>query len=54
MRILCAVTLPLLLGEWGVYISEIAAWIGAAVLLMWGYYRRIRLLESARRTAPAA
>ena len=54
MRILCAVTLPLLLGEWGVYISEIAAWIGAAVLLMWGYYRRISLLESARRAAPAA
>lgn len=45
MRILCAVVLPLFLGEWGIYLSEIAAWIGAAVLLMWGYYRRIHRLE---------
>jgi len=45
MRILCAVTLPFLIGEWGVYISEIAAWVAAAVLLMWGYYRRIHSLE---------
>ncbi len=45
MRIACAVLLPLLLGEWGIYISEIAAWGGAAVLLIWGYYRRVRLLE---------
>jgi hypothetical protein len=33
-------------GEWGVYIAEIAAWGGAAVLLMWGYYRRMRALEA--------
>ncbi len=46
MRILCALILPAFLGEWGVYIAEIAAWVGAAVLLMWGYYRRIRLLEA--------
>jgi len=45
MRIACAVALPWLLGEWGIYLSEIAAWGGAAVLLMWGYYRRIHLLE---------
>ncbi len=45
MRIACAVILPRFLGEWGVYISEIAAWGGAAVLLIWGYYRRIRVLE---------
>lgn len=45
MRILCALILPGLMGEWGVYIAEIAAWGGAAVLLMWGYYRRMRLLE---------
>ena len=45
MRIGCAVALPLFLGEWGVYLSEIAAWGGAAVLLMWGYYRRIHMLE---------
>ena len=45
MRILCAVVLPRVMGEWGIYLSEIAAWIGAAVLLMWGYYRRIHRLE---------
>ena len=49
MRILCALLLPLLLGEWGVYIAEIAAWIGAAILLIWGYYRRIRQLSSGMR-----
>ena len=46
MRILCALVLPGLMGEWGVYIAEIAAWGGAAVLLMWGYYRRMRMLEA--------
>ena len=45
MRILCAVVLPLFMGEWGIYLSEIAAWVGAAVLLMWGYYHRIHQLE---------
>lgn len=45
MRILCAVVLPLFMGEWGIYLSEIAAWIGAAVLLMWGYYHRIHQME---------
>ena len=48
MRILCALILPGLIGEWGVYTAEIAAWGGAAVLLMWGYYRRMRALEAAR------
>lgn len=47
MRIGCALLLPLLMGEWGVYTAEIMAWGGAAVLLMWGYYRRIRILEQA-------
>ena len=46
MRIGCALLLPLIVGEWGVYIAEIAAWGGAAVFLMWGYYRRMRLLEA--------
>ena len=45
MRILCALLLPRLIGEWGVYFAEIAAWIGAAVLLIWGYYHRIHRLE---------
>lgn len=45
MRILCAVVLPLFMGEWGIYLSEIAAWVGAALLLIWGYYHRIHQLE---------
>ncbi len=49
MRILCALVLPLFMGEWGIYLSEIAAWGGAAVLLMWGYYRRIRLMAPRQR-----
>ncbi len=46
MRILCALLLPRVIGEWGVYFAEIAAWIGAAILLMVGYYHRIHVLES--------
>lgn len=46
MRIGAALILPMIIGEWGVYFAEILAWIGAAVLLIWGYYRRIRLLEA--------
>ena len=42
--------LPALIGEWGVYFAEIAAWIGAAVLLMIGYYHRLHLLERSLRT----
>ena len=42
MRIGGALLLPLMIGEWGIYLAEIMAWIGAAVLLIWGYYKRIR------------
>ena len=45
MRIGCALLLPLFLGEWGVYIAEISAWIGAAVLLVIGYYYRLHKIE---------
>ncbi|MBQ8655408.1 MAG: MATE family efflux transporter [Clostridia bacterium] len=45
MRIACVVLLPMLIGEWGVYIAEIMAWIGAALLLIWGYYRRMKRIE---------
>lgn len=45
MRVGTALLLPLLIGEWGVYIAEIMAWIGAAVLLMSAYYKRMRYLE---------
>jgi len=46
MRIGSALLLPLFMGEWGIYLSEIMAWAGAAVLLIWGYYHRVRLLSS--------
>ena len=45
MRVGTALLLPLLIGEWGVYIAEIMAWIGAAILLMSAYYKRMRYLE---------
>ena len=45
MRILCATLLPALVGEWGVYFAEISAWIGAAMLLIAGYYYRMHQLE---------
>ncbi len=48
MRVGMALLLPLLLHEWGVYFAEIAAWIGAAVLLILGYRRRIREMEGGR------
>ena len=44
-----ALLLPGLIGEWGVYTAEIMAWVGAAILLMWGYYRRMRILENPRK-----
>ena len=47
MRIGCALLLPLIMGEWGVYIAEISAWIGAAVLLVIGYYYRLHRIEKA-------
>ncbi len=46
MRIGSALLLPRLMGEWGVYIAEITAWAGAAALLVWGYYRRMRGLDA--------
>ena len=46
MRIGNALLLPLLIGEWGVYFAEISAWIGAAFFLIWGYYRRMRILSA--------
>jgi len=46
MRVGSALLLPLFMGEWGIYLAEIMAWLGAAVLLIWGYYKRIRLLST--------
>ena len=46
MRMGTVLLLPLVIGEWGVYIAEIMAWGGAAVLLVISCYRRIRLLDA--------
>lgn len=45
MRIAVAMTLPQMLGEAGIYLAEPAAWIGADVLLVIGYYARMRRLS---------
>ncbi len=41
MRIGTALLLPKLLGVWGVYLAEIAAWIGAGAFLIAGCYRQL-------------
>ena len=41
MRVGVALTLPALIGPDGIFIAEISAWIGAALLLMLTYYTRI-------------
>ncbi len=51
MRVMAALVLPKLWGEWGIYLAEILAWIGAAILLIVGYYHRIRQLEKRMKTA---
>ena len=42
MRVGAALLLPLVMGVWGVYLAEIAAWIGAGVFLIAGCYWRLR------------
>ncbi|HZJ58108.1 MAG TPA: MATE family efflux transporter [Clostridia bacterium] len=46
MRISTIILLPLLVGEIGLYFAEIAAWLGAVVVLMSAYYLRINRLEN--------
>ena len=41
MRVGAALLLPRLLGALGVYLAEIAAWIGAGVFLIIGCYRQL-------------
>lgn len=48
MRVGIALTLPALLGPDGIFIAEIAAWIGAAILLSITYYIRIHNLTHRR------
>ena len=48
MRVGTAFLLPRFIGQDGIYYAEIAAWIGATVLLGAGYYARIGRLERQR------
>lgn len=41
MRIAVILTAPALIGEWGLYLAEPAAWLGAAVILIIAYYMRV-------------
>ena len=45
MRVGCALLLPLFFGVWGIYTAEIAAWIGAGVLLIISCYRELRKIQ---------
>ncbi|HIS70188.1 MAG TPA: MATE family efflux transporter [Candidatus Gallacutalibacter stercoravium] len=45
MRTAAVLLLPLIIGVDGVYFAEVAAWLGATVLLMTAYYRRMRRLR---------
>lgn len=42
MRVGCVLLLPGVIGQDGVFIAEVAAWTGAAVLLMAAYFVRER------------
>ena len=46
MRVGCALLLPMILGVWGIYTAEIAAWAGAAVLLIISCYRELRKIQT--------
>ena len=43
MRVGAALLLPMVMGVWGVYLAEIAAWAGAGVFLIVGCYHRLRV-----------
>ena len=49
LRVASALLLPTLIGVWGVYFAEIAAWVAAGVFLIAGCYRRLRIIDSDRR-----
>ena len=44
LRIGAALLLPMVIGYWGVYLAEIAAWIGAGIFLIIGCYRRLKTI----------
>lgn len=45
MRVLTAMTLPKFIGVYGIYLAEVFAWLGAAVLLYISYCVNIRKIE---------
>ena len=45
LRIGAALLLPKVIGYWGVYLAEIAAWIGAGIFLIVGCVRRLRIID---------
>ena len=52
MRIGIVLTLPAILGEYGIYLAEEAAWVGATVLLGVMYYVRVGRLSQAAGDLP--
>lgn len=54
MRLGVALILPRLIGSDGIYYAEIAAWIGADLILIPAYYLRMRKLNRAHPTVEAA
>jgi putative MATE family efflux protein len=52
MRISTVLLLPRFMGETGLYFAEVAAWLGAEVLLMTVYYIRLNRLLNPKEDAP--
>lgn len=48
LRVGSALLLPMAMGYWGVYLAEIAAWIGAGIFLIFGCYRRLRIIRRSK------
>lgn len=48
MRVGCALLLPPLIGADGIFLAEISAWVGAAILLAIAYYRRLSGIHDRR------
>ena len=51
MRTLSVILLPMLMGERGIFFAEIAAWMGADVVLLTSYFTVMKSLMSTRRPA---
>ena len=44
LRIICVLLLPGLMGQLGIFIAEVSAWIGSALLMAVTYFYKIRKL----------